>query len=337
MRTGKISENILSRSVIKPIKHKNRDKIMTGASLGSDASVTACKDVISQSSAGLMFASDKSWFESGLLEFDIKRAFFNAINNVAAECGKPYAVTVNLLLPKKTQEQDIKKMMRYLAELCQAEEIEIAGGDTEVTNNVLSPIVNFTAIGAYMPDNFQNAKKIAHDEMDIVMAGEIAFSGTAALVRLKYDELLERFAKSYVELALKTEESMSSIYASNLACKYGVRIMHDLSRGGIYGGLWELSEKTGKGVLADMNAIPVRQETIEMCEMYGLNPYKMLSNGAVLMVTDDGAGLCDYLRQNNVKSQVIGKLKNNNDKVLIKNDEKRYIEAPRGDELYHIL
>lgn len=336
MRTGKISENILSRSVIKPIKHKNREFIITGASLGSDASVTACKEVISQASAGLMFGNDVSWFDSEMFQFDIKRAFYNAMNNVAAECGNPYAITVNLVLPKKTQEQDIKNLMRYLSGLCQSEGIEIAGGDTEVTNNVLAPIVNITAIGTYLPDEFENGKKMAQEDMDIVMAGEIALSGTAALVLLKYDELRKRFSEGYLNLALQTVESMSSVRASILACEYGVRIMHDLSRGGIYGGLWELSEKTGLGVIAELDRILVRQETIEMCENYGLNPYKMLSNGAVLMVTKDGEGLKEYLNENHVKSHIIGKLKNNNDKALIKNDEKRYIEAPRGDEIYRV-
>lgn len=332
MRKGKVSENIISRSVIKTIKYKNKDYIIAGASLGGDASVTASGTVIGNASAGLMFSAESSWFGSEVFKFDVKRAFYNAINNVAAQCGSPKAVMVSLMLPKKSQEQDIKELMRFIAGLCKEENIEIAGGDTEVTDNVKSPIVNFSAFGEYI-----SAGSAAREERDIVLAGDIAMSGTAAIAYLKYDELCGRFQKSYIEKALNTKDCMNSTKASVLAAKYGVRLMHDLSRGGICSGLWELAEKTGKGVMADLDSIPVRQETIEVCERYHLNPYKLISNGAVLMVTQNGIDLCNYLAQNDINAAVIGRLTENNDKVLVKNEEKRYIEPPKGDELYKIL
>ena len=337
MKKGKVSENIISRSVIKTIKYKNRSYIMTGAALGSDASVNAVGTVMGTAGAGLMFENEKLWYGSELLNFDVKRAFFNAVNNVAAQCGEPKAVSVNLVLPRKTKEQDIKSLMRMISGICEREKIEIAGGDTEITDNVKSPIINFTAFGEYIPEEFTDIKSVAEEGMDIVISGYIATSGTAALVHLKRDALLERFQGSYLEKALALENCMNNVPASVRACHYGVRIMHDLSRGGIYSGLWELAEKTGKGVEAVMDCIPVRQETIEVCERYNLNPYKLLSNGAMLMAVRNGGELCEYLNQREIHAVVIGRLTNNNDKVILKNDEKRYIEPPRGDQLYVLM
>lgn len=330
MKKGKVSENIIKRSVIKTIKYKNSDYVTYGAAPGGDASVTIGGTVIGSASAGLMFGKER-------LRFDIKRALNNALNNVASECGSPKGIIVNLVLPKKTQEQDIKELMRYISGLCAEMKIEVAGGDTEVTENVTSEIVNFTAFGRYIPDRYVSAKDMAKPGMDIVMAGEIALSGTAAIAYLKYDELIQRFQKSYIDKAFYCEESMSIVKAAERACGLGVRIMHDLSRGGIYSALWELSEKTGRGVEVIMDDIPVRQETIELSEIYTINPYKLLSNGALLMVCDKGAELVGKLMDNQVQAAVIGTLTDNNDKVILKNEEKRYIEPPRGDQIYLLL
>lgn len=331
VRIGKVSENIINRSVLKTIKYKNREYIMTGALPGGDASVSIDKTVISSSSAGLMFGED-------MLFFDIKRALANAVNNVAVEGGRPRAVNVNLILPKKSQEQDIKTYMRYISGLCKDMHIEITGGDTEVTYNVNTPIIVFTVYGDYIFDIYEKSTDIAKPDMDVLMIGDIAMSGTSAIVHLKHEELKERFQTSYIELALKTEECMNiSKEAVLLAKKYDIKIMHDLSRGGIYSAIWQLAEKTGTGVEIYMDKIPVRQETIEVCELFTINPYKLISNGALFFVADNGEKLVNDLKNEGIIAGIVGRLRNDNDKVILKGEEKRYIEPPRGDEIYTLV
>jgi hydrogenase maturation factor len=113
--------------------------------------------------------------------------------------------------------------------------------------------------------------------------------------------------------------------------------MHDLSRGGIYAGLWQLAEMTGKGIEVYMDKININQETIELCEPYGINPYKMMSNGALLMVCEKGEMVIAALRRQGIEAEIIGRLNNNNDKVIIKNEDRKYIEPPKRDELENFL
>ena len=55
MRRGKISENIIQRSVLKAIKYKDREYFCTHSSIGNDATVTRkSESVISVANAGLM-------------------------------------------------------------------------------------------------------------------------------------------------------------------------------------------------------------------------------------------------------------------------------------------
>ena len=73
--------------------------------------------------------------------------------------------------------------------------------------------------------------------------------------------------------------------------KSGVCVMHDASEGGIFASLWELAERAGVGLSIDMKKLPLRQETVEVCEFSGVNPYELLSGGCLVMTTFDGPGL----------------------------------------------
>lgn len=59
--------------------------------------------------------------------------------------------------------------------------------------------------------------------------------------------------------------------------------MHDVTEGGIFGALWEMAEASGVGLDIDLKKIPIRQETIEICEVYDINPYLLISSGAMLI------------------------------------------------------
>lgn len=71
----------------------------------------------------------------------------------------------------------------------------------------------------------------------------------------------------------------------------GVSAMHDVTEGGIFGALWEMAEASGVGLCVDLKKIPIRQETIEICEFFNLNPYQLISSGSMLIGTDHGSQL----------------------------------------------
>ena len=45
------------------------------------------------------------------------------------------------------------------------------------------------------------------------------------------------------------------------------------------------------GLDIDLKKIPIRQETVEVCEALGLNPYILMSSGSMMIAVPDGYGL----------------------------------------------
>ena len=129
---------------------------------------------------------------------------------------------------------------------------------------------------------------------------------------------------------------MSVLSEAAVAVRSGVSAMHDVTEGGIFGALWEMAEASGVGLEIDIKKIPIRQETVEVCEFFGINPYQLISSGCMLMAAEDGNMLVRELEKAGIPATIIGKATEGNDRVLINADEQRFLEPPKTDELYKV-
>ncbi|MBQ8598147.1 MAG: hydrogenase maturation factor, partial [Lachnospiraceae bacterium] len=122
-----------------------------------------------------------------------------------------------------------------------------------------------------------------------------------------------------------------------LADESDVYMMHDMRNGGIFAALWEISQRIGVGLTIDLKKIPIKQETIEICEFYELNPYVLLSGGGLIMLTENGKALVKKLEENGISAAVIGSTNSSNDKIVMNEEETRYLEPPVPDEIYKVF
>ena len=98
-----------------------------------------------------------------------------------------------------------------------------------------------------------------------------------------------------------------------------------------------MAEASGVGLEIDLKKIPLRQETVEVCEFFHINPYELISSGCMLMAAADGNELIRRLKENGIEATVIGKATAGNDRVLMNEDERRFLEPPKTDELYKVI
>ena len=57
--------------------------------------------------------------------------------------------------------------------------------------------------------------------------------------------------------------------------------------GGVLAALWRLLKRNSLGGEYSQRAIPVRQQCIEICEFFGLNPYQLDSEGCTVWLLDE--------------------------------------------------
>ena len=242
---------------------------------------------------------------------------------------------VTAMLPENFKESRLIELSEMMEEVCQDLRIQVMGGHTEVTAAVNEPVFSVTAVGKVKEHELRHAKNAKADQ-DIVMSKWIGMEGSVVIVAAKEKELLERFPKIMIDQIKKMLPNCSCALEAALAVKSGVSAMHDVSSGGIYGALYELSEAAGVGLEIDLRAIPIKQETVEICEYLGLNPYYLKSGGSMLMVCDHGQELVRLLEKEGIYAAVIGRTTSDNAKAVINEGEVSYLERPKADELLKV-
>ena len=74
----------------------------------------------------------------------------------------------------------------------------------------------------------------------------------------------------------------------------------------------------------------------EICEFFGVNPYQMLSTGALLVAAADGEGLVQKMALEGIPSAVIGRTTSGKERILRNGEEVRYLDKPQMDEMYRV-
>lgn len=319
MEIGKISENVLKRSVLKQLK-SGRSEIRLGAGLGED-----CAILVSEPESDLLLTTDPV---TGSGTDQAFYAIHRAANNIAACGGEPVAVLLALLLPPSCTEGDLKAVMAQAESVCAELRIQIAGGHTEVTAAVNRIVLTATAVGKVTAGCGKRAGMLCPG-MELVVTKWIGLEGTALAAKEREEELLERFPAYLVKEAKGFDHYLSVIPEAAAAGKSGVCAMTDVSAGGIFGALWEMAESSGVGLDIDLKKIPIRQETVEICNYLDINPYEMISGGSLLAATENGNDLVRILEAEGIEAAVIGKATAGKDRVVHNGEDRRFLE-PAG-------
>ncbi len=165
--------------------------------------------------------------------------------------------------------------------------------------------------------------------MDIVMCGQTGVGGTLQLYYDNQKDLFERYSKSYLSPVERMESLLLLGGQVDIAMKHDCVYAHDISRGGVFAALWEMGDAQKCGFEVCHDDIPILQETIEICEHTGDNPYMIDGCGGALFIVQDGEKLADALYDVGYEAAVIGHLTDSSDRVVVHDDERRFLTPPR--------
>lgn len=342
MKTGKVPENILKRSVLGQIRTKGKD-VAGGAGPGADCAIFlppgagSGYTAVCMQEAAVAVENEKNEFPGGIVCLTMGQLIQKCVNNLAASAAKPSAVLITFLLPETAEEKLLKTLMAEAEAKCRELSLEIAGGQTRVSPAVCVPTAVAAGYGVCagglfgMENGYENR---VEPGQDIVISKWMGLEGTAALARYKQEELLCRYPAWLVEEASGFDRYLSVMPEAEIALENGVCAMHDASEGGIFGALWELAERGGAGLSIDMRSLPLRQETVEICEFCNVDPYRLMSGGSLVMTAKDGPGLAAALKAKQIPAAVVGRVTEGSDRILWKDGEARYLDRAGRDELH---
>lgn len=324
MEIGKVPEEVLQRSVFNRIK-KRRPEVLVHPGIGEDCAV-------------LQFDKDEAMVIStdpitGTINDIGTLAVHITVNDLASAGADAVGILQTIILPPGTPEADLVKVISEMEEVCNDLNIEIIGGHTEVSKAVTQPLISITGIGKIRRDHLITTAGLRPGQ-ELVLTKWAGLEGSAILAADLAAELADSLPEDMLERARSWKKYLSVLPESRIATRHGVSAMHDVTEGGVLGALWEMASAGGVGVAVDLAAIPVREETRAICSALGLDPYKLISSGCMLIAVDDGAALAASLREAGIPAAVIARATAGADKYIVDGDARIPLAAPGSDELY---
>ena len=181
----------------------------------------------------------------------------------------------------------------------------------------------------------------------IIVINPIALSATKYIYNEKKRELCGKFSLSFMRHAGKLceggrgrDSSLSGkIISEHLSAlmeaggENSISYFREMGDGGILNELWYMNEELRSGMEIDLRKIPIRQETVEILELFNVNPYYAESEGAWLLVTQDPVSVTENCQQAGIPCAVIGHLTPGPARIIINGDSVRYLDRPQEDTL----
>lgn len=327
MEIGKVPESVLKRTILKQLTVK-RDEVLFGPSIGEDCAV-------------LQFGPDELLVLStdpitGTTKELGKLAIHITANDIASSGAELVGVLLTILLPPGYTEEGLKTIMADINEVCFALNTQVLGGHTEVTSAVNQALVSVTGVGKTTKERLALSAALKPGD-DLVMTKWAGVEGTAILAMEKEEVLLSTVKPNLIEEAKAYTKYLSVVPESKIAVSQGATAMHDITEGGVYGALWEMASGSSVGFEVNIDAIPITRATIEITEFFGINPYQLISSGAMLIGTKDGQALVEALKAEGIHAALIGKVTAGNERLILGKDIRRTLKPPKSDELYKVL
>ncbi len=195
-------------------------------------------------------------------------AFHYAASNVAALFARPRYLIVGIYLPPDSGEEELQTIVEGLGSEAEKYGVEIIAGHTATYRGLELPLVSATCIGERM----RETGRIEAGDL-IALVGRVGGESLwlRAVAEGRRSEGWRKLTPLPALLGLQEVE--------------GVRLLHDVSEGGVRGALYEIAETQRLRLEVDSSRIPLEEGVREI----GVDPLSAPSYGVLIALLDPDA------------------------------------------------
>lgn len=326
MKIGKVSQTVLKRSMLKPLQFRREE------SLFEPSVEEMCFGVECGTNEQLLLSNTVLYGnEKALGVF----ALAQVMNDLASRGANMVGASVHIMLPPYAYESRLKAMVEALEQAGSTHQVQILCAKAEVSPAINMAIVYLTGVGIAKKGKLLQSS-MAKASQDIVLLGWIGLEGTLRIIREKEAELGKRFVPAFIRQIEQMESKLFVAGEIEIAKDHGATAIHQITSGGILAALWEMAQSADVGLEVDLHAMTIRQETVEICEYYHLNPYQLTSAGSILICTDQGEELVEKYHSLGIQATLLGRTTADKARVILGGEDKRFLDRPAADELIKI-
>ncbi|HHS14343.1 MAG TPA: AIR synthase [bacterium] len=280
---GKISPEVFEE-LIYPRLGRKRDSVLVPPQNGVDVGILEIGD------QAVAITTDPVFI---VPEYGWKRAAWFAIHILASDIvtsGLPPAyLSIDLNLPMDITSDQLEIVWQVMHEECEKLGIAVVCGHTARYENCHYPMVGgatMLAVGGLC--RYVTPKMARAGDRLIITKGP-AIEAAGIFGTMFPERLAREFGNDFSRKSQDIFYDMSVVAEALAAVTCGVRdegvtAMHDATECGIWGGVYELAQAAGLGVVLEKDHIVTRPETVEICRLFGIqDPFAAISEGTLIL------------------------------------------------------
>lgn len=307
---GKLPPDILAALLANAPSQDSR--LIIGPGIGLDCAVIDMgTTLLTLKSDPITFATDEiGWYAVQV----------NA-NDIATSGALPRWFLVTLLLPQeRTTQEMVETITRQLFDACCELDIVLVGGHTEITADLLRPIIVGTMIGEVDKGKLITPRG-AQPGNRLLLTKGVPIEATCILAREFSDRLSSFLTPDELNTAANFlyTPGISILQDAHLAIKTGtVTAMHDPTEGGLAAALWELAQACQHQILFNPSLVPIPSLSARICNSLAIDPLCAIASGALLLtcLSSDAVSIQNTLQAEGIKCTDIGSIADGPTSVL---------------------
>ncbi|MDQ1281203.1 MAG: synthase family protein, partial [Thermoproteota archaeon] len=208
-----------------------------------------------------------------------------------ATCGfPPRFFMVNLNLPPQMKDEEFEEYWTQIDIECKKLNVAIVGGHTGRYVGSDYTVVGGGVMMALAPEDKYLSSNMARPGDQIIMTKGTAIAATA-LLSLAFPQKIEKtYGSNFLEQAQQYIHKFSVVEDALTAASVGLReegvtSMHDVTEGGLFGALYELTKSANIGLEISLQDVVVTEEAKLICQLFSLPLYSTLSEGPLIITS----------------------------------------------------
>ena len=280
---GKVSSEIFDE-IILPQLGRKRPEVLVGPQHGVDVGIVDLGNgqVMVTTTDPIFVVPPYGWERSGWFAVHI-------LASDAATSGiRPTFITMDLNLPLSMTREEFEAMWAVMHRECDRIGMSIISGHTGRYEGCEYPMIGgATVIGIGGRDRYVTPNMARPGDTILITKG--AAIEAAGLFAVTFPrQVAERYGQEAAREAEEIFWQMSVVEDALTAAEAGVRddgvtTMHDATECGVWGGLCEVAQASGVGMVVDKGKIILQDAVRKVCELFGIDPYSSISEGTLII------------------------------------------------------
>jgi hydrogenase maturation factor len=280
---GKISQKVFEELIYPRLGAKSRD-VLVGPMHGVDVGIVRVGNrAVALTTDPVFIVPEYGWERAAWFAIHI------LMSDVVTSGLRPKYLAIDLNLPMSINEEQLEILWKVIHRECRKYGVAIVTGHTARYENCNYPMVGGATVIAEGGLNDYVSPRFARPGDAIIVTKGPAIEAAGIFAAACTKKIAARYGAEFAKRAEKLFYQMSVVEDALAAISVGTRekgvtALHDATECGLWGGLYEMAQAGKFGVRVIKEKIPMMACVQEICDLFGIDPYKSISEGTLIVM-----------------------------------------------------